>query len=447
MVFGRGCTLNGVRRLTPPLGGGGLEPVDTVYWTFSTRTDARTDTRTDARTDARAAANSNIVYRLSPIVFPHPQSPLNHPPHPPVCLKTSPSPLRTHHDTLVIGAGQAGLAAGYHLQRAGADFLVLDAHARPGDSWRERWDGLQLFSPQRYNGLPGYAPPGGEWHLPSRIELADYLSAYAEHHALPLLPHCTCDRAEKWDDGMWHLWTTQGQLTCRRLLVATGAYRDKRIPTALSEQFPPGIEQVHSSEVTAIEPVPEVLVVGAGASGQQLARLYAAAGSAVTLVGSEVKNLPRSFAGKDIYWWLYKTGSMTLKTDSALGKMLIQTKGGTVTVGEPPVPSEIRRIPQRITAYEDESLHFNGRKTPALPWPNEHANARIIWCTGYRNQFPFLADRYVAEGKPLHARGISTVDPTLAFLGLENLIRPNSSLVGGVGRDAGEVIAKLLASD
>jgi len=110
-------------------------------------------------------------------------------------LPQTQSPVEQSYDTIIIGAGQAGLAAGYYLKQAKRDFLILDANDRIGDNWRQRWAGLRLFSPQRYNHLPGLAPEGGDWHLPDRLEMADYLETYARHFALPVNLHCSCVRA------------------------------------------------------------------------------------------------------------------------------------------------------------------------------------------------------------------------------------------------------------
>src|SRR5437764_13608148 len=97
------------------------------------------------------------------------------------------SPLDTRIDTVIVGAGQAGLALGHHLQRAGRRFVIVDAAGRVGDSWRNRWDSLTLFTPRRYDALPGLPFPGDPEGCPGKDEVADYLDLYAMWHELPVL--------------------------------------------------------------------------------------------------------------------------------------------------------------------------------------------------------------------------------------------------------------------
>ncbi|NJC26435.1 NAD(P)-binding domain-containing protein [Neolewinella antarctica] len=357
-------------------------------------------------------------------------------------------------DTLIVGAGQAGLAAAYYLKQAKKDFLVIDAHARVGDSWRKRWEGLELFTPQRYNRLPGLTPPGGDRKLIDRLEAADYLEAYATHFSLPIQLHCTCVSAKKAAarGGYWRIETSTEVIEAKNLLLATGAYKDAYIPAQVSNTFPQYVKELHSSEVTSVEALingpTSVLIVGAGASGQQLSRLCADAGAKVTLLGPKVSNLPRTLLGKDIYFWLYASGTMSLRTDQFPGKLLAPDGKGIVTVGEQPLPATIDRQPHHLQEYSDGRLRLRTADETyqeLIPWPTPGHRGIVIWCTGYRNHYPFLPPELLdGAGDPAHRGGISTVDKSVAFLGLENLRRPSSSLLGGVGKDAGEVITALL---
>ena len=355
------------------------------------------------------------------------------------------------YDVIVIGAGQAGLAAGYYLSRANTKFAVLEGNERVGDNWRKRWDGLQLFTPQRYNGLPGLPPGGGDWALIHKSAAADYLERYAEHFSLPVKTHCTCVSAKKSSD-VWEIATNQGTLRARRIIVASGAYKDAYVPPDLSAFFPAWVRQFHSSQVRSVtELVKEsndIVVIGAGASGQQLSGLCADAGAKVKLLGPKVGNLPRRLLGKDIYWWLYKTGVMQLRTDRLPGSAMVTDSKGVVTVGEPKDRSRVARHEAKLVGYEDGKLVLtaaDGNTQQYLRWQPPHGAAAVIWCTGYRNKYPFLPQNLLDEqGRPKLDRGISQTDETVAFLGLEHLLRINSSLLGGVGRDAREVINTLL---
>jgi len=294
------------------------------------------------------------------------------------------------------------LAAGYYLKRAGHDFLILEGHERVGDNWRQRWEGLRLFSPQLYNRLPGLAPPEEDDHLPTRLDLANYLEDYARHFALPVRNHCTCVSARIVSGGG----TTTSQKRVWELTTDNGTFRAYNLVVA---------------------------------SGQQLSRLLLKAGASVTLAGPEMGNLPRRFLGKDIYWWLYKTGMITLRTDRFPGKLLLNEGTGDVTVGEPELDRAIRRIKTHIARYNDGSLRCKCQKTAPkpIPWPAEGKQGVVLWCTGYRNRFPWLPAGMLDENEaPLLKDGRSSVYSEVTFLGLPNLRRPNSSLVGGVGRDA-----------
>lgn len=350
------------------------------------------------------------------------------------------------YHTIIIGAGQAGLAAAYYLQRAGHRAVLLEQHDRVGDQWRQRWAGLRLFSPQRYNGLPGWPPAGDAWYTPSRLEVADYLEGYAARFAFEVRTRCTCVRARK-DGAVWTVETSCGTLTARHLVVASGAYRTPWVPRAIADSFPEDIAQYHSSDIRDVAdvagPDTDALVVGAGASGQQLSRLLLQAGSNVTLAGPAVGNLPRRLLGRDIYWWLYASGMMTVRTDRWPGKLLAGAGGGDVTVAEPPLPAAVQRVPTEIARYADGHLRCKCERTAPrpIPFPGPSKRGVVVWCTGYRNAYPFLPAALLdAGGQPRRAGVRSSVDPTVSYLGLPNLRRPNSSLLGGVGRDAAELV-------
>lgn len=354
--------------------------------------------------------------------------------------------------TAVIGAGQAGLSAGYYLRHRALDFTLLDANEKTGDSWRNRWKGLHLFSPNRYNSLPGRPPAGDPNHLPDRLELADYLENYAAHWRIPIRHGVTVTECipPHGEEAFWTLLTSGDVVFAEHLIIATGAYRTPSVPRDVAESFPAEIRQIHSSEVrdpaSLVDGNTDVLVLGAGASGQQLSRLFHEAGAQVIMAGPKVGNLPRRFLGKDIYWWLYKSGMMTAETNGFPGKFLIGS-GGDVTVGEPKLPAgdHFRRIKKELQSWEDGQLVFAGKKAPEpIAWPADGRKGLVIWCTGYRNEYAFLPKQALnPEGIPLHHEGKSSTLPGLFYLGLPNLSRPNSSLTGGVGRDAERIIGSL----
>src|SRR5262249_49111417 len=132
--------------------------------------------------------------------------------------------------------GQAGLATGYHLKRRGRPFVILDANARVGDNWRSHWDSLRLYTPVRYDGLPGLAFPGDEWSFPGKDEVAKYLESYAVHHDLPVRMSTPVERLDSTPDGALRVHVPGGVITCDNVVVATGSFgRTPFVPDAARE--------------------------------------------------------------------------------------------------------------------------------------------------------------------------------------------------------------------
>src|SRR5947207_918078 len=138
-------------------------------------------------------------------------------------------------DTVVIGGGQAGLVAGYYLQKQHRDFVILDAYECVGAAWRKRWDSLRLFTPARYCGLPGLKFPGRRTHFPTKDEMADYLETYAKHLALPIRTGTRVEGLSR-EDGQFVITTSTGErLESENVVVATGAHNDPRVPALARE--------------------------------------------------------------------------------------------------------------------------------------------------------------------------------------------------------------------
>ena len=171
-------------------------------------------------------------------------------------------------DTVVIGAGQAGLATGYHLQRAGRSFVILDSVARVGDGWRHQWDTLRLFSPAWADHLPGLPHPGPRWSYPTKDEFADYLESYAARFELPVRLGTRVSSVRPAGDG-YVVTTADARIECDNVVICTGTFgRTPRVPS-FADQLDPAIRQLHSSEYRRPGQLAEgpVLVVGASHSG------------------------------------------------------------------------------------------------------------------------------------------------------------------------------------
>ena len=175
-------------------------------------------------------------------------------------------------ETIVIGGGQAGLSIGYYLKQLGQRFVILDANARIGGAWRTRtWDSLRLFTPARYNGLPGWSFPASGWSFPTARETADYLEAYAERFELPVRSGLKVDRLSG-GVGQYVVECGDRRLSATSVVVATGFYGTPNVPDFAAE-LDPRIVRMHSSEYrrpSQLRPGP-ILLVGAGNSGADIA--------------------------------------------------------------------------------------------------------------------------------------------------------------------------------
>src|SRR5688572_1993724 len=166
--------------------------------------------------------------------------------------------------TVVIGGSQAGLAVGYFLKQQDLPFVILDENDRIGDAWRKRWDSLRLFTPARYNGLPGMPCPGRPWAYPTKDQIADYLQAYAREFELPVRTGVKVDRLSK-AGGRFTVTCGEHTLFAENVIVATGAFNNPRVPS-FARELDKRIVQLHSKEYRNASQVQKgaVLVVGAG---------------------------------------------------------------------------------------------------------------------------------------------------------------------------------------
>ncbi|MDX1688266.1 MAG: NAD(P)-binding domain-containing protein [Candidatus Promineifilaceae bacterium] len=347
-------------------------------------------------------------------------------------------------ETIVIGGGQAGLAAGVCLQQQGIDFIILDGQEQIGDAWRKRWDSLKLFTPAEYSGLPEMPFPAPPDHLPTKDEMADYLVAYAERFDLPVQLETWVERLTR-DGRSYQLHTNRGIYQANHVVVATGAYQKQRIP-AFAADLDPAIEQIPSTRYRNPEQLPRgsVLVVGAGNSGAEIALDVAQSGRQVWLSGPNTGHMKRTILGKDIFWWLWRT-LFRVKVDSWLGRRLrAKFLGGGAALLE---VSEEDLTAAGITRVERTTGVGNGQPEMA-DGRTLHVSA-IIWATGFDPDFGWIErPAFDEDGYPRHRRGVVEDEPGLYFLGLPFLYRGNSSLIGGVGPDArhlAETVARRMA--
>jgi putative flavoprotein involved in K+ transport len=211
--------------------------------------------------------------------------------------------VTTRREVIVVGGGQAGLVIGHFLARQGRDFTILEAAGEPAAAWRERWDSLKLFTPARYDGLPGLEFPGDPEHHPGRDEVAAYLTDYARHFDLPVeldsRVHSIRER-----DGAYLVELEDRAYEADQVVVATGPFQVPLVP-AFAERIDAGVVQLHSSTYRAPPSIPDgpVLVVGGGNTGFQIAEELSASRKVHLSIGARQMPLPQRILGRDLFWY------------------------------------------------------------------------------------------------------------------------------------------------
>jgi putative flavoprotein involved in K+ transport len=350
---------------------------------------------------------------------------------------------RTHVETVIIGGGQMGLTAGYHLAKRGLPYVILDANERIGDAWRNRWDSLRLFTPALFSRLPGKRLDIPNWSFPTKDEQADYLEAYAAHFELPVRNGVEVERLEK-IDGRFVISSGEELYEAENVIVATGAHNIPKTP-AFAAELDPRIVQLHSAAYRNPSQLQygDVLLVGAGNSGAELA-IELCASHRVLLAGPKLGEIPvkhGTLPFRPGFRVIRFVGHRVLKRSNPIGRKL-----GTKLISEadPLVRTRskelaaagVERLP-RVTGVE------NGR--PTLEDGRVLDVANVIWCTGFRTDFGWIdLPVFDADGEPKHARGVVESEPGLYFLGLVFLYSVSSDVLPGRGRDA-EYVAKHIA--
>lgn len=401
---------------------------------------------------------------------------------------------------VVIGAGQAGLAMSWWLARRGVDHVVLE-RGDVANTWRtERWDSLTLLTPNWQSRLPGFGYEGAEPDgFRTRDEAIAFLDVYARHVDPPLRRNCEVTAVRARGDG-YEVESGDGTWHCRAVVFATGAFNKAHVPDCATA-LPPGIVQITPTQYRSPVELPEegVLVVGAAATGAQLADEIRRSGREVTLAVGEHVRAPRTYRGRDIQWWMDATGlndepfdrvenltrarnlasfqlagypdrrDIDLNALRAIGVSIVGRIAG-VRDGKVQLSGSLRnvceladlKLNRLLNAFDqwavengvDRDLESVHRCAPTLvdaspPLSLDLAKSGIrtvLWATGFRANYEWLhvpvLDR---KGNIVHEGGVVTGAPGLYAIGLPFLRRRKSTLIDGVGDDACDLSAHLAA--
>ncbi len=353
--------------------------------------------------------------------------------------------LTSDIDTVIIGAGQAGLATGYHLQRHGIPFVILDAATRIGDGWRRQWDSLKLYSPAYVDGLPGLPFPAPRWTFPGKDAVGDYLETYARTFDLPVRLETRVQALDAAEKG-YVVTTDRGRFTCRNVVVCTGTFGRTPAVPEISAELDPGVLQLHSSEYRRPGQVNDgpVLVVGASHSGTDIAFELAETHPTI-LAGRDCGEIPPRLESAPfrmlfpvlLFAWrhlLTRRSPLRAKLLSELrhhgGPMLRVKRRDLLERG-------VERVTGRVEEVRDGRPVVDGTPRDV---------STVVWATGFHQTFDWIHLPVLGEdGWPREERGVVADAPGLFFCGLAFQYSFSSMLLAGVGRDAAYVTDRLAA--
>ena len=397
-------------------------------------------------------------------------------------------------DVLVIGGGQAGLAMSRCLTDRSIDHVVLE-RAEVANSWTtERWDSLRLLTPNWMSRLPGFSYRGDDpdGYMTAR-EVAAHLDTYRRSFDAPVRTGVAVTKITSFD-SLHLVETTDGPWKTRAVVIATGACSNPHVP-ALAAEMPDHIAHVTPIDYRNTGQIGDgsVLVVGASASGLQIADELARAGREVTLAVGDHVRLPRTYRGMDIHWWMDTVGQLDERYDEVEDLARARRLPSLQLVGSPErrtldlntVAAEGVHLVGRLVGRNGHRAQFSGsfanmctsadlKQQRLLDRLDEYAAdhglddelgpaerpeptavgrpaldldlrsvGTIVWATGFRPVYPWLDDSHIdAGGRLIHDGGVLTV-PGMYVLGLPFLRRRKSSFIDGVGPDAQELCTHL----
>ncbi len=400
--------------------------------------------------------------------------------------------MQSHYPVIVVGGGQSGLSASYFLKQKGIDHLVLERH-RLAHAWRsQRWDTFCLVTPNWQCKLPDYEYRGRDpLGFMKKDEIVQYLEGFVRSFDPPVKEGVEVLKLRRGEDGGFDLATSAGDFTADQVVIAVGGYHQPTIPR-MAERLPVGLTQIHSSQYTRPEALPdgEAMVVGSGQSGCQIAEDLHIAGRRVHLCVGGAPRTARRYRGKDVVEWLDKMGYYDIPVHEHPLKERVRAKANHYVTGRDggrdidlrKLATEGMKLYGRLTDVRDGTLHFRPELKQNLDKADEVAESikttidkfiekngiaapheeryrpvwspsaepaeltlkgsgitSIVWSIGYRSDFSWVElPVFDGRGYPGHNRGVTQV-AGLYFLGLPWLYTWGSGRFSGIARDAGYV--------
>jgi len=350
-------------------------------------------------------------------------------------------------DVVIIGAGQAGLSVAYYLQQRKIDALVIERFANVGDTWRQRYDSLMLFTPSQYSGLPAFPVPLPPDRYLTKDQIANYFEAYSKWFHFDIALSTTVNRVARSGD-FFEVHTSTGIVKTKAVVAATSALNGPYIPE-FAANLNPRIFQIHSSSYRNPDQLPpgDVLVVGVGNSGAQIAEELAATREVYMSFENMAKVRPQRRLGMDIFWWAKVTGQW--------GKVVKSNRPEQISESANRIEKKrLRRSMALIGSalpklLEDGRIKRKGRAVAArngnivFADSSELAPTNIVWGTGFSHDFDWIdLPTFDHSGFPLHTRGVSQ-EPGLYFIGLPFLHTLTSTVIGYVGEDAKYLVSQI----
>lgn len=337
------------------------------------------------------------------------------------------------YPVVVLGAGQAGLAMGYYLKSAGIAYVIIGKETRIGDVWRNRYDSLVLFTPRWMSHLPGYVEHGktNPDGYADKDEVADELAAYAADHQLNVQLNTTVSGITRTGEG-YNVETNQGKLAASCVVIATGPFQQPYVPD-FAQGLSPEVYQAHTANYKNREQLREgnVLIVGSGNSGAQIAVELAKTHQVHVSAGKAIQFAPQTILGKSLFWWFKKIGLYKMNLDTRIGRRLSKR-------GDPVIGTALKDLMRSgAVALHPRTLEASGDRVTFVD-RTQLGISNVIWATGYTKDYGWLQGIPQAlddQGNPSHIRGISKADGVY-FLGLPWQYYRGSSLIGGVAADA-----------